>query len=91
MQEDHYSSKQQPLKTLLHTDSLSSDPSDYQSMPNYPSDSQIDTDTKNRKRTSRPRRQPSIPDNANLLSLKQQLQQKVLHKQNVLKQHSLTS
>jgi len=77
-------------KALLHADSLSSDPSDYQSMPNYQSDSQPDeTSLRAKKRTSRPRRQPALP-NGSPLTLKQQLLQKALLKQNV-KQHSLSS
>lgn len=106
--------KQRALKTLLHTDSLSSDPSDYQSLPgnhtNYKTDFQnslneMDNNgssgsqrkpTSAKKRTTRPRKQPSLPNGTGAASLqqqqqlKQQLLQKILLKQN-LKQHSLTS
>lgn len=106
--------KQRTLKTLLHTDSLSSDPSDYQSLPgnraNYKSDFQNSLNEMNnisgsssqrkptsaKKRTTRTRKQPSLPNGTGATSLqqqqqlKQQLLHKILLKQN-LKQHSLTS
>lgn len=88
------SQKQRLIKTLLHADSLSSDPSDYQSMPNYQSDNVDDNDLPKSKRTTRPRRQPALPVGGSTLQqqqqLKQQLLQKALMKQN-LKQYSLTS
>ncbi len=87
--------KQQPQK-LLHADSLSSDPSDYQQ-----TSSQIEYKTNNSedilrkqtsqklKRNARARKQPVIPIITN-----QQQQQILLHKallKHNLKQHSLTS
>ncbi len=103
MQENQYNQssiiaqKQRAIKTMLHTDSLSSDPSDYQSLPNNyrSSDFQSTNQSSLKKRTSRPRKQPSLPNGGNTSAqqqqqLKQQLLQKILLKQN-LKQHSLSS
>lgn len=88
------SQKQRLMKTLLHADSLSSDPSDYQSMPNYQSDNVDENDLRKSKRNTRTRRQPTLPVGGATIQqqqqLKQQLLQKALMKQN-LKQYSLTS
>jgi hypothetical protein len=93
--EEEEEKKQQPQK-LLHADSLSSDPSDYQQ-----TSSQIEYKTNNSedilrkqtsqklKRNTRARKQPAIPMITN-----QQQQQILLHKallKHNLKQHSLTS
>lgn len=92
--------RQRAITTMLHADSLSSDPSDYQSMPTYQSnfrdnfEGDLNGRKSSKKRTSRPRKQPTLPNGVTSLQqqqqLKQQLLQKVLIKQN-LKQYSLTS